>query len=683
MWNFHENRRVTEMKQCRNKGIAFFLSMIMCLSFITPVHAANHTAVLTPNTTSVSQSSTDQTVNLTLDLSGTVTCSAFQFKTKTLTDISVVGVSLNGTELEAGVPSTNAAYKTILWRYNGNQVTTSTLGTIQVKIPANTPAGNYPVEIESGSVVFGSGDTVTSVSGAIIQVTEAADDPVVSDGSYTASVSAPASATVGDTDVEFAIQVSGDSFAAAQLAFTYDHSRLSLVKVAPGSWNEAADGTVTVIEYGTKKTTPHTYTATFTALSHGRASVTLNNAYFGNAESAESENAAAADITVASASVLITNRIFNVTLPQIFIGEKTVEEGADYTFKPADDIRYEYKNVKVSVNGGEAVPLIAAADGSYTVEDVAGDLVITGTRTEKSYTITFETGSGVSVPDPDTVTYGTDYQFDIPEETNYDVTITSMKIGKTDVEYTVSDGVVTIPGEEIIGDIVVTMDRKRNNATVILEGTASGLLSGNATAKPGEDFTVTLDRDDRYAYVVVATINGEEVDLTQNGDAYTIAGNLIKAGDNIEFSVEKTLRTDKLSVERYLQVDGAALYLVKNSVTREDKNVYIYDSTEMFWSEEYNAYCCLVVADTLDEAKSGVLELKTGTDAALTYSMDANQSGKVDINDAQFVYNLYNAQYSGFTAVVTMEKMLYADINCDGVVNVNDAQLIVNNILGK
>ena len=54
---------------------------------------------------------------------------------------------------------------------------------------------------------------IPKIAGATIQVTEAAAEPVVPAGSYAAAVSAPASATVGDTDVAFTIQVSGDSFA--------------------------------------------------------------------------------------------------------------------------------------------------------------------------------------------------------------------------------------------------------------------------------------------------------------------------------------------------------------------------------------------------------------------------------------------------------------------------------------
>jgi len=453
--------------------------------------------------------------------------------------------------------------------------------------------------------------------------------------------------------------------------------------VTPGSWNETGDGTVTVVEYGTANTTPHTYTAVFEALADGNAPVTLNSACFGKAESADRENAAAAEITTASASVEIAKRSFRVTLPDIFTGANTVVEGENYIFAPADNANYNYSNVKVSMNGGEAQLLTAAADGSYTVNTVTGDLVITGECTAKRYTITFVINGNDAAATTDTVTYGTDYTFTIPSETNYDTTVTSIKIGEAGVDFTIADDKVTIPGCKITGNILVNMTRSRNNATVTMSGLAAGLLSGSATAEPGKDYTVTLNRDNRYTYVVTATVNGVNVDLTENGDQYTIAGSQIGAGDSIEFSVTKTLRTDKLSVARYLQVDGAVLYLVKNSVARESTNVYVYDGAEMFWSAKYNAYCCLVIADTLDEAKNGVLELEEGTDTALSYSMDANLSGKVDINDAQFVHNLYNARYSSFTAGATMEKMLCANTNGDGTVNVSDAQMIVNHILGK
>jgi hypothetical protein len=53
----------------------------------------------------------------------------------------------------------------------------------------------------------------------------------------------------------------------------------------------------------------------------------------------------------------------------------------------------------------------------------------------------------------------------------------------------------------------------------------------------------------------------------------------------------------------------------------------------------------------------------------------------VDANDAQLVYNMYNAMYSAFTEQVTMEKFLCADVNGDAVINVNDATAIINMLL--
>jgi len=53
--------------------------MMMCLSLVTPVQAADCTAALTPNTNNVAQKNTDQTIQMTLSLSGSVTCSAFAY----------------------------------------------------------------------------------------------------------------------------------------------------------------------------------------------------------------------------------------------------------------------------------------------------------------------------------------------------------------------------------------------------------------------------------------------------------------------------------------------------------------------------------------------------------------------------------------------------------------------------
>lgn len=63
--------------------------------------------------------------------------------------------------------------------------------------------------------------------------------------------------------------------------------------------------------------------------------------------------------------------------------------------------------------------------------------------------------------------------------------------------------------------------------------------------------------------------------------------------------------------------------------------------------------------------------------------MDINKSGKLDANDAQFVYNMYNGMYSGITEEVTAEKYLRADVNGDGSVNTQDAAAVISIILNN
>jgi hypothetical protein len=73
--------------------------------------------------------------------------------------------------------------------------------------------------------------------------------------------------------------------------------------------------------------------------------------------------------------------------------------------------------------------------------------------------------------------------------------------------------------------------------------------------------------------------------------------------------------------------------------------------------------------------------LTNGTATAISYDSDVNMSGKLDANDAQFVYNMYNNMYSGITTDVTIEKYLRADVNGSKTVTTEDAAAVVNKIM--
>jgi hypothetical protein len=140
-----------------------------------------------------------------------------------------------------------------------------------------------------------------------------------------------------------------------------------------------------------------------------------------------------------------------------------------------------------------------------------------------------------------------------------------------------------------------------------------------------------------------------------------------------------TVPTANLTVgdEAYLNLNGTSLWLVINDADKLQSGVYTYGGQDMFWSEKYDAYCILVLGNKpTDFAELGIN--KNGTAAEVDYSGDVNKTGKIDANDAQLVYNMYNADttYSDFTTV-SMEKFLRADVNGDATVSTLDAVVII------
>ena len=116
----------------------------------------------------------------------------------------------------------------------------------------------------------------------------------------------------------------------------------------------------------------------------------------------------------------------------------------------------------------------------------------------------------------------------------------------------------------------------------------------------------------------------------------------------------------------------------------------------MCWSAKYNerkgAYAYLVIYDNEIEDQNGQKQAVTkelveskakekiqessSAKVTIAYDGDVNGTDKLDINDAQLVYNMYNAMYEDFDTVY-VKKFLEADMNGDGTVNVSDAAAVV------
>ena len=661
------------MKKQAERWIALAICLCIWGSCMVPLYAAGAQPVsFSPENTSVTTSDSAQTVTMKVQLEETLDIDGFVYHVICDSPIRLDSAVHGTTQLVQG----NSGNDYLVAGYNPI-ADTDHLGVLTFEIPANTEAGTYAITLESQDSCVLIGDDQKSLSAqAIIQVTEGSSQT----GSYTAALSGAGSATLGE-NIELSVTVSGSAFASAAYTLEYDAARLSLKSVSAGEYSNQ-NGQVTVVDYGATKAVPYTYTITFQTILDGAATVALTEAAFGTSDSAETGDLTEAALSQQSLTVTIAKREFPVTLSDIFEGNTMATEGKAYTFKAKDWANYDYGMVTVTM-GDSSFTVSPDTNGNYTVENVTGALTISGTRTPKQYTVTFRTDTDVDLPADGEITYGTDYSFTVPTEENYAVSVTSIRCNGASVDYAVEGKTVTVAGTDILGDLVITLDKVRTNAAVTVIGNAASELETDAAvAQPNKAFKATLHADSRYNYQVKATVNGKEVTLIQNGNVFTIAAEDVEAG-SIEFTVTKTLKTDDFQVSQYLQFDGTMVWLVTNEVDQTNGSVYTYDGDPMFWSEEYNAYCYLVIAQTSEAITADKLGLQTGNAVSIEYDMDVNHSGKVDMNDAQLTYNLYNNKYQSFSSTVTMEKLLRADVNGSGNVDTEDACAIVNSILGK
>lgn len=283
-----------------------------------------------------------------------------------------------------------------------------------------------------------------------------------------------------------------------------------------------------------------------------------------------------------------------------------------------------------------------------------------------------------------TAAYGTSYVFTLTKEEDYGYEVTMKIGGAAYTGFGVSGDVYTIPGADVTGNIVITVTKTElpsKYVTVTFEGTGAGDATGAAAARKGDDYTFNVAKAEGYLYTVAAKVGGAAVTLTegQNGN-YTIAGADITA--NIVITIEKTL-AGSVSVHECVKLDGKSVFLVLASGTPGEGKIYAYDGSAMFRSEEYGAYAYLVISDTALNAETAKekITVPTGAATAISYTGDVNGSGRTDINDAQLVYDIYNAKYEGF-GLVSMMKFLRADMNRDFAVDARDAAAVIAILMG-
>ena len=521
---------------------------------------------------------------------------------------------------------------------------------------------------------------------------------------YSVSIPETKSVTTGET-VEIPITISGKDYNAYSVCIRYytdvlelqnnavnnEGFRLSEKKYTDADYRPGSE--ITLVRYGDAAQPGEALRLTFTAKAQGTTDVTILKARVD--ERANSISFNAPDATITNGTTAVTVSGYTVSLPDDFTrtdAEGTViMEGKDLTFKPKDP-NYDY-TVTVTVGGGEATTVSPDENGIYTVANVNGNVIVTSTKTAKSFNVTL----GEDITGEAKATYMTAYTFKLTPVKDF---VYNVKVTIGDTDYTGftpqknDDGTTTytIPGAAITGDIVINSNKKERDPytfQVTFEGTGIGDVSNNATTvTENAPYSFTLTKKDGFDYTVSATMDGAAVELTvtvDTGNANVVTYSIAKVTGDLVITIErKSTLTMDVAVSEYVQMDDKTVFLVTVTGTPTEGMAYAYGENTMYKTTAYgvNVYSWLVIVDknqefTADTAKANITEA-TATAEEVTQSYDVNETGVVDINDAQLVYDIYSGKYGDFEKV-TVKKFLCADVNSDRSVNSTDAVAVVAN----
>ena len=558
-------------------------------------------------------------------------------------------------------------------------------------VAKDTPTGAYTFSINVKSITDGSYGSTTNLNTytATVKVTNNGGTdpnpptPEVPEG-YSVAASGDASINVGET-ANVALNVThkdGKAYNAYYFEVSYNKDVLTYAgETADGIKVDAENGKLTIAGYGAEKAsgTP-AVTLTFTGVSAGAGEVTVFTANVDESANANVQDAPEATITTATATITVGG--YSVTLPEGFTGAASAEAGKDYTFTGGDD--HGCYDVTATMGGADTT-VENDGNGGYTIKNVTGEIVVKATP--KSYAVTVTGGAADDVTLPEAKpTYKTPYTFTVKKDAGYTYEVKA-SVNDADVTVTETANGYTISGADIKGDITITVEKTpiSTGTTTITITAPAGVLKGSdsQTATNGKDYTIEINREDGYNYTAKLG-DGTELDADTDGN-FVIRADKIN-GTALTVTVTKTaVNPYSVEVYEYVKLDKTVMWLVTAKSEAGKALAYGTEGT-MFYSEKYAANCWLVISaeseDTVKVAAIAAIAESTETAANVDYSGNANQTGTTDVNDAQFVYNVYNAVYESFEAA-SRAQLLAADMNGDHAVTLLDAAAVVNTVLGR
>ena len=585
------------------------------------------------------------------------------------------------------------------------------LGKNAVRVSALSPSGD-PVTLNAGkiaTVTFTATENITAENARIEVKTEALpdydtlkDNDVKLTGNiidvtvksseakgYTVSMGADKQVASGQI-VEIPVTIGNNdgknAYNAYDMTFSFDPTILTLnmeatsiegYRVIPGS------GTVRIVRYGKAAELGDALTLNFTAAGQGQSAVKVTAAYVDTNTNAIELDAPAAIVLKDTTTVTVSG--YTVSLPHDFTRTdaegSVIEAGGNLTFVPKDP-NYDY-TVTVTV-GGETVTPTIDANGTYTVHNVNGNVVVTSSKTAKTFNVTL----GDDTTGEATATYMKDYTFKLTPATGYTYNMTVTIGGKACTGFAAQkndDGTTTytIPGADVTGDIVINSNKQvkpLETYQVSFAGNGAGEATGESTVQEKANYTFTVAKQENFEYTITATMGGKDVTVTEGANnTYTISN---VTGDLVITIEKKSTLTMEVAVSEYVQMDNKTVFLVTVTGTPEEGKAFAYGDNVMYKTTAYgeNVYSWLVIVDKGEAFDKAMAEANitqaSATAEEVKQSYDVNETNLVDINDAQLTYDIYSGKYTDFEKV-SVRKFLRADVNLDKAVNSADAVAVV------
>lgn len=681
------------------KIVSILLTLAMVLSLVPAVFAADEpTITMSADKTSVAPGET-VTLTLSLDKDTVVDGAGFKidFDKEAYEYVKKVPDTFDDTTNE-NVANEKGWVRAVYLNTKPSKPTTWSAGkldtfTFKAKEGANTSTATFKLTIENLEK-YNPDDPAHNIKVAHKVVGSELTIPVETPAAkgYTVSLGADKQVASGQI-VEIPVAIGNNdgktTYNAYDMTFSFEPTILKLnmeatsiegYRVIPGS------GTVRIVRYGKAAELGDALTLKFTAAGQGQSAVKVTAAYVDTNTNAIELDAPAAIVLKDTTTVTVSG--YTVSLPDDFTRTdatgSVIEAGGNLTFVPKDP-NYDY-TVTVTVGGGEATTVSPDEDGIYTVPNVNGNVVVTSTKTAKSFNVTL----GADTTGNEKATYKTDYTFELTPVDGYvyKMAVTIGGEAYTGFKHQLNDDgttTYTIPGADVTGDIVINSNKQVKQPetfTVTFDGTGAGEANGESSVKENTNYTFTVAKQKNFEYTITATMGGKDVAITEGADnTYTIAN---VTGDLVITIEKKSTLTMEVAVSEYVQMDNKTVFLVTVTGTPEEGKAFAYGDNVMYKTTAYgeNVYSWLVIVDknetfTVATAEANIAQA-SATAEEVKQSYDVNETGVVDINDAQLTYDIYSGKYTDFEKV-SVRKFLRADVNLDKAVNSTDAVAVVKN----